>query len=363
VSLIDSRFSPPPPWSPEASSLMPFVASTRSEGTAPAPASNVVGSFSLGGSFSVVACSILQSFSDMLPLQVSSSSQSCITSSQSFSGVAGLGKRLCSSSPALSNSKPFQKYYQKAREVREMHMDKNFFADSMEALRPVAQVPGFLSLLPPISDPAEKVAVVLPVQDSAGVAVFVKDMGKSPSPVRGFSIRAPVVQVNLSHKVSVVSASIPVVKEGASTPSSPTAIKGEDLRVNGLTKSQKWPVGFGPSEEVVAWELGDEVWDGEDGDSPYPLGVLPFAWEQGNEVWDGEDGDSPYPLDLELDNDEDMDPSLAILEAIEEDFHRGGKAAHPKTKGRREVLNLVNSINYNDSSASSRLRKGKAHIV
>jgi hypothetical protein len=26
---------------------------------------------------------------------------------------------------------------------------------------------------------------------------------------------------------------------------------------------------------VVAWNQSDEVWDGEDGDSPYPLGVLP----------------------------------------------------------------------------------------
>jgi hypothetical protein len=39
-------------------------------------------------------------------------------------------------------------------------------------------------------------------------------------------------------------------------------------------------------------------------------------------------------LDWELDSDEDMDLSLAILEAIEEDFHRRVKAAHPKTKGR-----------------------------
>lgn len=103
--------------------------------------------------------------------------------------------------------------------------------------------------------------------------------------------------------------------------------------------------------------------DGEDGDSPYPLGVLPFAWEQGDEIWDGEDGDSPYPLDLELDSDEDMDLSLAILEAIEEDFHRGVKVARPKTKGRREVLNLVSFINFGDSNTSSWLRKSKAHMV
>jgi hypothetical protein len=81
--------------------------------------------------------------------------------------------------------------------------------------------------------------------------------------------------------------------------------------------------------------------------SPYPLGVLP----------------PDLALDWKLDSDEDMDPSLVILKATEEDFHRGVKAARPKTKGRREVLNLVSSINYGDSSASSRLKKCKAHMV
>jgi hypothetical protein len=52
----------------------------------------------------------------------------------------------------------------------------------------------------------------------------------------------------------------------------PTIGKGDDSRVNGLSKSQKWPIGFGPSGEVVVWEQGDEIWDGEDGDSPFPLG-------------------------------------------------------------------------------------------
>jgi hypothetical protein len=89
------------------------------------------------------------------------------------------------------------------------------------------------------------------------------------------------------------------------------------------------------------------VWDGEDGDSPYPLGVLP----------------SDLALDWELDSVEVLDPSLVILKAIEEDYHLGVKAARLKTEGRREVLNLGSSINYGDSSASSRLRKGKFHMV
>jgi hypothetical protein len=36
-----------------------------------------------------------------------------------------------------------------------------------------------------------------------------------------------------------------------------------------LIQSQKWLVGFGPSGEIVVWDQGDEVWVGEDGDSPY----------------------------------------------------------------------------------------------
>jgi hypothetical protein len=72
---------------------------------------------------------------------------------------------------------------------------------------------------------------------------------------RGFLNLSPVV----THKVSVVSTLTSVVKEGAATLNSPTAIKREDFRVNGLTQSQKWAVGFGLSGEVVAWEQGDEV--------------------------------------------------------------------------------------------------------
>jgi hypothetical protein len=120
-----------------------------------------------------------------------------------------------------------------------VHMDENFFANSMEALRPATQVLGFLSLLPPINDLVEQLVVVLLVLDFVGVAVSVKDMGKSFSPVRcfhwrGFLNPSLVMQVNLSHKVSLVS---------ASTTNSPTAIKGEDFRVNSMTQSQKWRVG------------------------------------------------------------------------------------------------------------------------
>jgi hypothetical protein len=93
-----------------------------------------------------------------------------------------------------------------------------------------------------------------------------------------------------------------LIFEGAPTPVSPHALRERIL--GWMTQSRKWLVSFGSSGEVIAWEQGDEVWDGEDVNTPYPLGVLP----------------PDLALDWELDGDGDMDPSLAILEAIEEDF-------------------------------------------
>jgi hypothetical protein len=59
-----------------------------------------------------------------------------------------------------------------------------------------------------------------------------------------------------------------------------------------------------------------------------PLGVLP----------------PNLPLDWEMDRVEDKDPSLAIMDAFEEDFLREVKVVRPKTKGKKEILNLVSSI-------------------
>jgi hypothetical protein len=72
-----------------------LVTSTMSE------VSNVVGSFSWDTSSSITACLVLY---DGLPLQASSSPQSCITFSLSVFGAVELGKRLRSSSTVLSNS-------------------------------------------------------------------------------------------------------------------------------------------------------------------------------------------------------------------------------------------------------------------
>jgi hypothetical protein len=52
--------------------------------------------------------------------------------------------------------------------------------------------------------------------------------------------------------------------------------------------------------------------------------------------------------------------SLAILDAMEDDFHRDKMIACQKTKGKMELLNLRSSINYGIASAPSRCGKCKA---
>jgi hypothetical protein len=52
--------------------------------------------------------------------------------------------------------------------------------------------------------------------------------------------------------------------------------------------------------------------------------------------------------------------SLAILDAMEDEFHRDKMIACQKTKGKSELLNLKSSINYGVASAPSKRGKGKA---
>jgi hypothetical protein len=56
---------------------------------------------------------------------------------------------------------------------------------------------------------------------------------------------------------------------GGCTSGTLVVAKGEDFKLNGLTQSQKWPVGFSPSRENVVWDQGGEIWDGVNGDSPF----------------------------------------------------------------------------------------------
>jgi hypothetical protein len=140
---------------------------------------------------------------------------------------------------------------------------------------------------------------------------------------------------------------LPSVFSPLSGYTSPIAEKEVNFTTNGLIQSQKWPVGFGPSGEIVVWDQGDEVWLGEEGDSPYSLGVCPPS----------------MPLDWALDGVEDKDSSFTILDAIEEDFHQVKNGTRLKIKGRREMLNLKSSINYGNASMPSRRRKGKTQVL
>jgi len=229
-----------------------------------------------------------------------------------------------------------------------VQLDDSLFAEFVAAMR----------LLVRFS--TKEVAAVLLVLDFAGVADSVKDIVKPSISKKGF-LRRGFLNLSLAMKVStphslllesILSSLTLDVKEdgviGFPSPLSgcvtPIIEKGNGLRVYGLSQSQKWPVGFDPSGEVVVWEQGDENWDGEVGDSPYHLGFLP----------------PNMALDWEVDSVEDEDLSSAILDAFEEDFLREVKAMRPKSKGRREILNLVSSINYGD--ASTQHRKCKAHV-
>jgi len=60
------------------------------------------------------------------------------------------------------------------------------------------------------------------------------------------------------------------------------------------------------------------------------------------------------PLDWEMDGVHGV-KSLAILDAIEEEFHWDKMLVCQKTKGKRELLNLKSTVNYGDVSTPSRL--------
>jgi hypothetical protein len=103
----------------------------------------------------------------------------------------------------------------------------------------------------------------------------------------------------------------------------PSSVEG-----NGFSQSQEWLVRFDLNGELVVWEKDDDFWDG-----------LPLDW-----TLDGVHGKE----------------SLAILDAMEDEFHCDKMIARQKTKGKRVLLNLKSSINYGDASAPCRRGKGKA---
>jgi hypothetical protein len=81
-------------------------------------------------------------------LSSSFSDSSCGTELPAFapplSGASKLGEKIRSSPPLLLNSKPFQHYYRRARELRESHSmnwNDGFRSDSLEALKTAVELP------------------------------------------------------------------------------------------------------------------------------------------------------------------------------------------------------------------------------
>jgi len=212
------------------------------------------------------------------------------------SGAAKLGEKLRSSLPVLPLPKPFQKYYRKAREGCSVQLNEDFLAKSLATMRT------------PVNFTAKEAVAAPPVKISAGMTNYVKKGFLR----KGFLNPCPALIVSTPHSSlveSVVASSSQEVKDdgviGISSPLSgrvsPLLEEGNEVRVNGLSQSQKWPIGFDLSREVVVWEQDGEIWDGEAGDSTYPFSVLP----------------PNMALDWEMDSAEGEDPSLAIMNAFE----------------------------------------------
>jgi hypothetical protein len=176
---------------------------------------------------------------------------------------------------------------------------------------------------------AKAVSVFVAPPVMSPVVVAPEPVGKHVATVKASPMRGLLQRGFLGPSLSTVSSLTMVVKEdgeerscpsllGGSSSGIPNVGKGDDLRLTGLIQSQKWPIGFGPSSELVVWDQGDDFWDEVDGEFPYPLGVFPPA----------------MPLDWALGYDEDFCPvkggscegdedlSLALLLNTKEDLSR-----------------------------------------
>jgi hypothetical protein len=220
-----------------------------------------------------------------------------------------LGEKIHSSLPVLQISKPFQRYYWKARELKEGHSVywiEVFLADSLVA----SKTPIYITNKEIVAAPLAKI--------SAGSV-------KKGFLRKGFLNPRQAVIAPTAHSLLIELGSHPprevktVGVVGLPSPPSchiiPSSVEG-----NGFSQSQEWPVRFDPIGEVVVWKKDDDFWDG-----------MPLDW-----AMDGVHGEE----------------SLAILDAMEEEFHRDKIIVRKKTQ-----------INYGDVSAPSRRWKGKAHMT
>jgi hypothetical protein len=131
------------------------------------------------------------------------------------------------------------------------------------------------------------------------------------------------------------------------------AIKYQVVCIGSFPTVAGW---VGLSLELVVREQRDDFLDGDDRDFPYPLGIF-------------------TPLDWALVCIKDVGPVKGVSSEgnVEKpsthvghrrgSFSGGTRGLHSKSRGRRELLNLECSINYDTLGASSRRGEGKAHIL
>jgi hypothetical protein len=161
-----------------------------------------------------------------------------------------LGGKLHYSLPVLQISKPFQKYYRKARELREGHSvrwNEVLLADSRATSRTSVCIK------------TKEAVATPPVKTFAGLA----GSAKKGFLRKGFLNLSPaVIAPTISHSLIVDLASSltqEVKVDGViGLLSLLSCINPSFVEGNGLFQSQVWQVGFDPSEEVVVWEQNDK---------------------------------------------------------------------------------------------------------
>jgi len=208
-----------------------------------------------------------------------------VSSFPSLSGAFELGKKLRSSPSPLLQSRPFKQYYRRAREIRAgqtLVWNDGLLSDSLVASKLSAE-PGLYK--------------------ETGGEFHAKNKTQTPAKQglfrKGFLNLPPIVSVPpvLPREVKDVG----VV--GPSSPPSgcifPCSVEG-----NGFSHSQSWSVGFDHNGEIVVWEEEeDDYWDG-----------LPLYW-----ALEGAFGEE----------------TLAIRDAMEEEFQREKMIARQKSKGKK----------------------------
>jgi hypothetical protein len=120
--------------------------------------------------------------------------------------------------------------------------------------------------------------------------------------------------------------------------------KGGDISLIGLAHAQKLPVNFVLMALMVKDKGGDQrdEEDGEDGDFPSPRGFFFPCHSFGLALFCVQDICPVVGISCEGHEDQ----TVALLTVIEEGHLREEKGACSKSRGKRELLNLECTINF-----------------